>query len=412
MPEEKERSSSFKIIVITALITGAVSVITGMILFYLQRGEPRLTYDFKDTIPFMGDKEKLAIYQVTIRNSGKKMVNSIDCCISIEPASIKEKQLSLQPTIKFQDNISGGKYDIHLNYLNPMEEVIILLLASAQGLLPSKPSISLRGEGIIGQKALEGAETSSFGRTLRTTTLSAYAVVTILGSILLLYRRKQRFSIGEQILLKAGDISKHSGEQNEILAYIYGLHGMTNEQEVFLNRTRKASYWSEADRISSIALKSTNEREIETYKKILYDLLNYARIADESMAIIHYNIAKIAMRQKLQYEFDIQLAEAKKIAPKLIEIRLNIDPIFAETEYQTGVTISSAIYGKGKATRDVTDKLQNAIVRGKLTGFMVKNDILGGDPAPNIKKELNVVYYYKNKKYTKMIAEGDSFSLP
>lgn len=62
----------------------------------------------------------------------------------------------------------------------------------------------------------------------------------------------------------------------------------------------------------------------------MIDLLSYAYIAEESLGIIHYNIALIAKAQGNQKEADEHLVEAKKLIPELIEKRLKLDPIWAQ----------------------------------------------------------------------------------
>ena len=59
----EESRINWKQIVLTAMITGIIAVITGIILYYFQKREPELTYSLSETIPFQGDKEALAIYQ-------------------------------------------------------------------------------------------------------------------------------------------------------------------------------------------------------------------------------------------------------------------------------------------------------------------------------------------------------------
>jgi hypothetical protein len=55
------------------------------------------------------------------------------------------------------------------------------------------------------------------------------------------------------------------------------------------------------------------------------------------------------------------------------------------------LNIVRATYGAGRQRRDVTDRVRS-MVRGGRLSISVNNDVLGGDPAPNVQKDLRVVY--------------------
>ena len=55
------------------------------------------------------------------------------------------------------------------------------------------------------------------------------------------------------------------------------------------------------------------------------------------------------------------------------------------------LSIISATYGAGRQRRDVTDRVRSMVRDGRLS-ISVGNDSLGGDPAPNVRKDLSVTY--------------------
>ncbi|WP_296591428.1 hypothetical protein [Methylophaga sp.] len=63
---------NWKSIIATALITGIVTVATGMFLFWWQSEKSELTYNSIQSIPFDDSDNKLFIQQVEIFNSGDK----------------------------------------------------------------------------------------------------------------------------------------------------------------------------------------------------------------------------------------------------------------------------------------------------------------------------------------------------
>ena len=97
MNEAEDRRINLKQILVTAIVTGIVGVATGMLLFHFQQREPRLTYEVKESLPFIGDKEQLSIHYVVVLNGGKKIVSGVDCHISVSPATVKELRGSAPP---------------------------------------------------------------------------------------------------------------------------------------------------------------------------------------------------------------------------------------------------------------------------------------------------------------------------
>jgi hypothetical protein len=69
--------------------------------------------------------------------------------------------------------------------------------------------------------------------------------------------------------------------------------------------------------------------------------------------------------------------------------------------------IQKATYGNGAQAADVTDKVRQAIVSGGLN-LTVENSLSGGDPAPNVPKELRIEYSMDGKDEAKVIPEGQS----
>ena len=76
------------------------------------------------------------------------------------------------------------------------------------------------------------------------------------------------------------------------------------------------------------------------------------------------------------------------------------------------LVILSAKYGTEGASIDVTEFVRPKVAAGKLE-MRVRNDNLGGgDPVPNVRKALEVVYSYAGETHTKTVREREMLSLP
>lgn len=70
-----------------------------------------------------------------------------------------------------------------------------------------------------------------------------------------------------------------------------------------------------------------------------------------------------------------------------------------------------AVYGVNGSFLDVTQRLRQQIVSNKLSAI-VSNDLAGGDPKPDVRKFLRIVYRYSGRVRTDEYWEDASISLP
>ena len=88
-------------------------------------------------------------------------------------------------------------------------------------------------------------------------------------------------------------------------------------------------------------------------------------------------------------------------------LRLNSS---TDSNYQSSLHITRAIYGAGNRWADVTNRL-NSQVRGNQLNLQVTNDSMGGDPAQNQTKSLRVEYTFDGRANQVVINEGDTLRL-
>ncbi len=76
-----------------------------------------------------------------------------------------------------------------------------------------------------------------------------------------------------------------------------------------------------------------------------------------------------------------------------------------------GLRIVQASYGAGNRRRDVTSRLQSMVRNNRLT-VLVNNSTMGGDPAFNQPKNLQVTYEYRGQRRNTNMGEGGRLTLP
>lgn len=302
--------------ILTAIITIAITVIGGMVLYYLQFSQAKLVYTYEKILPFEGQEENLNIYHINISNKGNKISEDVICYVNINPAQIKNYRITSKTPISYNDELKNNNIELKIKSLNPDESAKISILGTSESNFPEQPEIKLRAKGVNGKISENELNDKKEDPKLFTILLTAIAGIT---SILALFIRK---IVGRTIIKEDG---KHSDEQNQILAYLCGIHDIPEEVDRFLGLPRKASYWSEMDRLTSLGISSMDKNKALKIKLVLIDLLNYAVIVDTSKGIGYYNLARLEKFLDNDKESKEYLVKATKLIPKLIKKRLTID---------------------------------------------------------------------------------------
>lgn len=302
--------------ILSALITIIVSVGGGMILFNLQSEKPTINYNTEKILPFKSQKENLNIYHIKIENLGNKLAEEIVGEISLNPAKIKDINISSEFPINVKTENDSLRIKFSTKSLNPNESFKISVLAISDINFPDEPKVKLRAKGIVGEKIDNDGTKEQKKEEEKLPFILMVSFVTILT----LFTRS--------FIKSRGIGNKHSDEQNKTISFVYGIHNLDKEAERLLSKPNKASYWSEADRLTSNAINSKDKDQINKVKNALSDLLDYAKIADSSRGIIYYNLARIEKHLGNDEKSEEYLNKSKKEIPKLLETRVKIDPLF------------------------------------------------------------------------------------
>ncbi len=311
-------------IIITAIITGIVTVGTGLILSGLQGPEPKLVYSVAETIPFSGEKEVTAIYQVSISNEGNREVENVICSIQIPLGKITESRVLAAASMRYKSEVVGGALDFALELpLNPSERVQVLVLATGRGGLPRRPEVSLRAKGISGvEKALGGEGDSERERFITPLLMSFAGLFAAFASLLGMRKGKKLFGAAE------AEAGVHTGDQRRLmLAYLCRVNGLAEEYQQYANQVSDVEYWFEADRLGLLATEAHDQTVKGKVKNVLEGLLNYAIIAEQSRAIVLFNLAKVSASEGNQGDAQKYLERAKRSYRGLVEKRLSMESL-------------------------------------------------------------------------------------
>lgn len=306
---------------ITAVITIGVTVIAGMILYYLQFNSPKLIYSYNKILPFESDSSNYSIYHFVVENKGSDVAEDVVSEIHVKPAIIKDFSINSDSPLEIDKKLLDDKLVLKVPSLNPKESFKISLWAISKSEFPEESVIKLRAKGIVGEKLEEEAQINSSSKYFKYL-LMISVFVTALSLITRGALKAKNFAE------KVSDDQKHSDDQSKVIAYVLGVHGLNEEVERLLSLPQGSSYWSEIDRLTSLAINSNDEELTKKTKLILEDLLSYAQMADKTKGIAFYNLARIDKKVGEEDNVIKHLAEAKKYIPGLLDTRTKIDPLF------------------------------------------------------------------------------------
>lgn len=312
---------NWKSIIATALITGVVTVVTGVFLFWWQTEKQELTYNSIQSIPFDDASNRLFIQQVEIKNSGDKPAEEVVFIVSFTDEIIQKSKITIDNAISHQKASNDKSIQLKIDNLNPGEGANISLLYQSPNSQSTGAAISLRAKGITGK--LIGSSQKDSKVPIGIALVAAYAGVVAF----LLSTKWGRTML--PIFLKTQVVGGSLiSSQKNVIASALSMYGYPNKAIEYLNSSANRQYWVEADLLAAEAIIGDEKLKSDTIE-ILLVISNIPFISRTSKAIAYYNIARLFKAFGTDGErVEEYLELAKSLDKSEIEDRLSRDPIF------------------------------------------------------------------------------------
>lgn len=317
---------NWKSIIATAIVTGLVTMVSGMLLFWWQSEKTELIYNSIKSIPFDDTSNKLFIQQIEIKNTGDKPVEDVVLLLSFSDEKIEKSKISIDQAISHSKEVKDNFIKLSIDNLNPDEGANVSILYQSSNNYSPGASISLRAKGVKGR---------SIGAAYKKALDLSYIGIALLGAyagLLSVFISTQKGRERLQFLLKSLFIDRNLslGEQKYIIASLLSAYGYPEKAKEYLESGVARQYWVEADLLTAEAIKGDSDLKHNTIKILKY-ISEIPYITSSSQGIVFYNIARIYKALGNQEkEVEVMLASAKKLNKKQIEDRLIYDPIFGD----------------------------------------------------------------------------------
>jgi len=227
---------NWKSILATALITGLVTIATGMLLFWWQAEKPELTYNSIRSIPFDDASNRLFIQQVEIKNSGDKPAEDVVLVISFADEIIQKSKITIDSAISHQKSINDKSIQLKIDNLNPQEGANITLLYQSSKTDSSGAAVSLRAKGITGK--LIGSNKKEKKESIWIALIAAY--VGMLSFVLSTKRGRTMLPLVARSLVLGRSIG---GSQKNVIASTLSMYGYPEKAKEYLNTEANRQYW-------------------------------------------------------------------------------------------------------------------------------------------------------------------------
>jgi hypothetical protein len=316
-------SMNWKSIIATALITGVVTIATGMLLFWWQTEKTELTYNSIQSIPFDDSNNKLFIQQVEITNSGDRVVEDVVFVLSFSDGVIQKSKITINGAISHKKRTDERTVELKIDSLNPRESASVSVIFQSSNAITEGGGVSLRGKGVAGKPI---GTTDKNNRTpIFISLMAAYAGV--FAFLLSTEVGRRTFSL----IFKAVVFRRSLGsanEQKDVIASLLAMYGYPEKAKEYLQFGIARQYWVEADLLASEAIVADDKVRRDIID-ILKQISELDVIFDSSKAIVLYNIARIAKSGNINnLDFNQYLELAKNLDKNEITKRIKIDPVF------------------------------------------------------------------------------------
>jgi len=313
---------NWKSILTTSLVTCLVTVLAGMILYWVQKETSELVYTSATSISFPVDEREMFINTITVINSGDKKVS--DVSIVVDPLNSNIERYEVDASSEFDlDTFQDNDFlKIKAPYLNSTEEFrISLLLVNDKGIL-DVPQVNVRANGVTGKYLEAEPGIKSVNDFLQI----GVAIITVcVASLALTDLLRKKLGIGRNSS-EGGMLSKgafyRGAWQTDVIASFLAINGLSDLSQDYLRRSKKTKYWSESDVLTAYALSSADEKIMNGVLGTLVAISKLDHVEKTSKAIIKINIGKILKHLGREAESEEYFASTQELDQDLLSERI------------------------------------------------------------------------------------------
>ena len=299
-------------IVITSAITLLVTIVGGVIVDFVRKIKPKITYSVKESIPIELNGKKIGANIIEVRNPSSKTVKNLVLKISAKEIDIKNSGVKTTQGLEF-DVIDGtGVIEIKIPFLKYQDYVSVTSILEGDNFVPKKPEVTVRSPDAFKLIELNGRaedKSTSSMEVLFPAVLAAMTVAVTLSSVTRLgipFLFEDNKAIEKTISHGARD------EQSTNLVIASVLSDLPELSERYI-MGGTMYYYNQGPYIYSLAQKASSKEEINKYSRFLEKTIEISPvIAPKSKASIYFFLGKIAKLKGSEAEYKKWASKSEK----------------------------------------------------------------------------------------------------
>jgi hypothetical protein len=292
--------------IITAVLTGVVTIIAGVAVYWITTKEPALTYSVVGGPTLAGANGSKRIFVIEVRNTGRKEIPQTFVRIALPNGELSEIASEASPGVKLQEAKSQRQIELNADLLNPSDVVKVSFLASLVS-TGSEPQVVVRAPGVTASAGSTDEKVEGmFGTKLFSSILMLF-VAALSAAVSSLYLMLSRSKIAQR--LGVSPRNKPSLDQAEVGAFVCGACHLYEEAERLRFGGTDTSYRGMADYLRHQAARA-NRDQLPRYEVALRALLLTGGISPNSVGAIVAAIRAVGGRDFA----DEELARLQELA--------------------------------------------------------------------------------------------------
>ena len=131
-------------IIITALATLVVSVVSGLVIEYFKRIKPKLIYSTTEAVPITINDKTIGANVISLSNPSSKTIKDITIKIKTSADKIQEGGIKATGGLDYEVSSAGSLLTILVRFMKSKDELSVTTISEGRMYIPPKPDLSIR----------------------------------------------------------------------------------------------------------------------------------------------------------------------------------------------------------------------------------------------------------------------------
>jgi hypothetical protein len=307
-------SDSIKSAIIGAVLAAMLSILTGLVIYWLTTNKAELNYSIAKGPDISAATGRKQIYVIEVSNSGSKEVSDVMLQVSIKNGEFSETRTEVSPGIALKENKTPGKVELRADLLNPTDTVKLAFLASLSS--GEEPIVTVRAPGVKAiSSSKNGSDKPEFFDPLRLLAVIAPTLAAVLGTFLAI----ARVGLFGRVMGSTRPLN-----QSEISAYIFECFGIREEANLIRQAGSSASFRGIGDILRGRA-RGQGVEVVAKYEKCLRALIIFSGATKSSLSVIRHSLDSISSNNLTEEEYSQLLRDRVRESDDPVAWRKKVD---------------------------------------------------------------------------------------